>query len=372
MSGEPSGLGAVQARVTEVQGRIARLSGQLPRTAVGAASGAVDGASALVRGAGTTLAGAGSSAQNAFADALATATRATATRAAAPAAGTGTTGTTGTGTGVVASAMKHLGLPYLWGGTDPKKGLDCSGLVQLAMRENGVEVPRTSQAQATIGTAVPSLDQARPGDLVVLSGGAHIGIYVGDGKMVHAPKTGDVVKVSTVWQTPMTIRRVLPEAAAGVASSPATGPTATTAAAAVPAALSAALRLPAAGGAAPYQQLFDSATARHGLPPGLLSAVAGAESGYDPRAVSPVGARGLMQLMPGTARGLGVDPMDPAQAVDGAARLLASHLRTFGSVPLALAAYNAGPGNVKKYGGIPPFAETQAYVRKITAAQEAA
>ena len=363
---EPSGLGAVQARITEVQGRIARLSGQLPRTAVGAATGALEGASALGR-AGATPAGAAAGTQG-FADALATAARA---GAPAAAGATGTTGTTGTGAGVVASAMKHIGVPYLWGGTDPRKGLDCSGLVQLAMRENGVEVPRVSQAQAKVGTAVPSLDQARPGDLVVLSGGGHIGIYVGDGKMVHAPKTGDVVKVSKVWQTPMTIRRVLPEASAlvaGPAAAPAGG------AAVLPAALAAAVRLPSAGGAGagPYQQMFDRATAANGLPPGLLSAVAKAESGYDPRAVSPAGARGLMQLMPGTARGLGVDPMDPAQAVDGAARLLAAHLKTFGTVPLALAAYNAGPGNVKKYGGIPPFAETQAYVRKITAAQEAA
>ena len=71
--------------------------------------------------------------------------------------------------------------------------------------------------------------------------------------------------------------------------------------------------------------------------------------------------------MPGTAKELGVvDPFDPAQAVDGAARLLAEHLGTFGSVDLALAAYNAGPAAVRRYGGIPPYAETQAYVRKIT------
>lgn len=351
MSGEPSGLSAVQSRISELDGRIARLSGQLPRAAVGAASGA-ESASAV---GASALAGAGSATRGAFADALAAATA-----GAGPAGG----GTTGTGAGVVASATKQLGVPYLWGGTDPKKGLDCSGLVQLAMRENGVEVPRTSQQQAKVGTAVASLDQAEPGDLIVMSGGTHIGIYVGDGKMIHAPKPGDAVKISKVWATPTAIRRVVPEAAA-----PAAG-----AAPAVPAALAAALRLgPASGtGAAPYQRLFDAATAKHGLPAGLISAVARTESGYDPKAVSGAGARGLMQIMPGTARGLGVDPMDPAQAVDGAARLLASHLKTFGSVPLALAAYNAGPGNVQKYGGIPPFTETQNYVRKVTAAQRAA
>ena len=71
-----------------------------------------------------------------------------------------------------------------------------------------------------------------------------------------------------------------------------------------------------------------------------------------------------MQLMPGTARGLGVDPLDPAQAVDGAARLLREHLRTLRLGPLALAAYNAGPGAVHRYDGVPPYAETQAYVTR--------
>jgi soluble lytic murein transglycosylase-like protein len=72
-----------------------------------------------------------------------------------------------------------------------------------------------------------------------------------------------------------------------------------------------------------------------------------------------------MQLMPSTARGLGVDPRDPAQAVDGAARLLSSHLRRFGSTSLALAAYNAGPGAVERYAGVPPYRETQQYVQRV-------
>lgn len=119
----------------------------------------------------------------------------------------------------------------------------------------------------------------------------------------------------------------------------------------------------------PYADLFNAAGARHGVSPKLLAAVAKIESGYQPKAVSPAGARGLMQLMPGTARGLGVaDPFDPAQAVEGAAKLLASHLKEFGSLDLALAAYNAGGGAVRKHGGIPPSAETQAYVPKVKAA----
>lgn len=121
----------------------------------------------------------------------------------------------------------------------------------------------------------------------------------------------------------------------------------------------------------PHADLFRQAGARHGVDPALLAAVAKAESGFRTDAVSPAGARGLMQLMPATARGLGVtDPFDPAQAIDGAARLLAGHMKTFGSVELALAAYNAGPGAVRTHGGIPPFAETRAYVPKVLAIRE--
>jgi peptidoglycan lytic transglycosylase len=99
----------------------------------------------------------------------------------------------------------------------------------------------------------------------------------------------------------------------------------------------------------------------------LVLAMTRQESAFDRDAVSKAGARGLMQLMPATARSLGVNPDVPAQAVDGAARLLADHLRTFnGRVDLALAAYNAGPGAVRKYGGVPPYEETRTYVQRVT------
>ena len=94
-----------------------------------------------------------------------------------------------------------------------------------------------------------------------------------------------------------------------------------------------------------------------------------AESAFDPRAVSPKGAQGLGQLMPATARELGVaDPFDPEENLDGAARYLGAQLARFGDVRLALAAYNAGPHRVVEHGGVPPFRETRAYVAKITAA----
>ncbi|MDT5039812.1 MAG: hypothetical protein QOE51_797 [Actinoplanes sp.] len=118
--------------------------------------------------------------------------------------------------------------------------------------------------------------------------------------------------------------------------------------------------------AVPYADMFVKAGARYGVSARLLAAVAKVESGYDPQAVSGAGAQGLMQLMPGTAAGLGVqDPFDPQDAIMGGARLLAQNLQEFGSVPLALAAYNAGGGAVRRYGGIPPFAETQAYVPRV-------
>ncbi|MGQ0632756.1 MAG: NlpC/P60 family protein [Sporichthyaceae bacterium] len=114
---------------------------------------------------------------------------------------------------VVALATKYLGVPYRWGGTDPTSGLDCSGLIQLVFGKVGVELPRVSWQQAKAGTAVASMDKARPGDLVAFNSPVdHIGIYIGNGRMIHAPKPGDDVEISPVYQTPSAIRRVLPAA----------------------------------------------------------------------------------------------------------------------------------------------------------------
>jgi soluble lytic murein transglycosylase-like protein len=124
-----------------------------------------------------------------------------------------------------------------------------------------------------------------------------------------------------------------------------------------------------ATGAVPFGAEIDAAAARHGIGPALLRGLVRQESGFDPTARSGAGALGLTQLMPATARSLGVtDATDPRQALEGGARYLRQQLDRFGGdATMALAAYNAGPGAVQKFGGVPPYTETQAYVRKVLA-----
>jgi hypothetical protein len=261
---------------------------------------------------------------------------------------------------VVTEAKKYLGVPYVWGGTDPAKGLDCSGFTQLVYKNLGISIPRVSQDQAKVGTAVPSLAEAKPGDLIVLDGGGHVGIYVGNGQMIHAPHTGDVVKISPVWNDITAIRRVTSPAATGAGAAGAVSTQSILGSAAA-----------SRGGdqvkaGVPYADLFNAAGAKHGVSPTLLAAMAKTESNFNPRAGSSAGAQGLMQFMPATAAGYGIDPWDPAQAVDGAARYVANSLRQFGgSVEKAVASYNAGAGAVQKYNGVPPYNETQNYVRLV-------
>jgi cell wall-associated NlpC family hydrolase len=147
----------------------------------------------------------------------------------------------------------------------------------------------------------------------------------------------------------------LPDLVPG-ATTPAGTPTATTPTTSAPASTN-----------TQYDSLIQQAARDQGVDPALLKGLVQAESGFDPSSVSSVGAQGLTQLMPDTARGLGVtNPFDPLQNLEGGARFLAGALKRFGgNEQLALAAYNAGPGAVERYGGIPPYAETQAYVPRV-------
>jgi soluble lytic murein transglycosylase-like protein len=120
-------------------------------------------------------------------------------------------------------------------------------------------------------------------------------------------------------------------------------------------------------GPIPFQTEIAAAAKKYGIDPALLAAVVKQESNFNPHAQSTAGAKGLAQLMDSTARALGVsDPFDPVQSLDGGARFLSGLLKQFhGDESLALAAYNAGPGAVQKYGGIPPYQETRRYVPKV-------
>jgi soluble lytic murein transglycosylase-like protein len=123
----------------------------------------------------------------------------------------------------------------------------------------------------------------------------------------------------------------------------------------------------AGGDATQYDGLINDAAQRNGVDPALLKGLIRQESNFDPNAGSSAGASGLTQLMPATASGLGVsDTTDPAQAIEGGAKYLRQQLDRFGGDQAkALAAYNAGPGAVQRFGGVPPYAETQAYVQKV-------
>jgi soluble lytic murein transglycosylase-like protein len=128
-----------------------------------------------------------------------------------------------------------------------------------------------------------------------------------------------------------------------------------------------------AGESSAYDPLIEQAAARNGLDPAVLHGLIEQESGFDPNATSSAGAAGLTQLMPGTASSVGVaNPLNPVESIEGGARYLGQLMSEFGgNTQDALAAYNAGPGAVQQYGGVPPYAETQSYVTKVLGNAEA-
>ncbi len=154
-------------------------------------------------------------------------------------AGAPSVGSSGvSGEQIAAAAKKYVGVPYVWGGTDPRKGMDCSGFVQRVFGDVGIDLPRVVSTQMKHGTPVASMAQAKVGDLLISHGGKHISIYLGDGKAIDAPMPGKTIQVRDAWEMRSNlyaIRRIVPDAAAtpgvgAVRATAATAPTAATAA----------------------------------------------------------------------------------------------------------------------------------------------
>ena len=209
------GLDQVSRRITELQSRMGLApAGAAPAsTSSGASSGAFSAALADVLG----TSGDGSGVTGALAG-LTGLTGLTGTVGSVGSATGSTAG--GTGARAVALARTFTGVPYRWGGTDPSSGLDCSGLTQLVYGRLGVDLPRVAADQARSGTAVASLDQAQPGDLVFFGSPAHhVGIYAGDGMMIDAPHTGSSVGLHAVagYGQVSAVRRMAPAASATAA-----------------------------------------------------------------------------------------------------------------------------------------------------------
>ncbi|BAO04879.1 uncharacterized protein CBO05P1_160 [Clostridium botulinum B str. Osaka05] len=245
---------------------------------------------------------------------------------------------------VVANAQQYLGRPYKWGGSSPSENFDCSGLVQYVYKQVGIGLNRTTYDQIKQGTPV-SKNQLQVGDAIFFgspSNPHHVGLYMGNGQYIHAPKTGDVIKVSNLNSRSdyLTARRY---ASGGGAVS----------------------RTTSSNYSGKYASFINEASRAYGVPASLIAAIAKAESDFQNLPANSSGATGIMQLVPSTARELGVrDIHDPRQNIMGGTKEIAKLLKKYnGNLDLALAGYNAGIGKVAQAGGVPSY--TKGYISKV-------
>lgn len=201
--------------ITEAMGRVAQIqttiAGFDPAAAQRPASSAASAKGAASPGATTATPQTAAAFAQALAGLLAPAPAAA--DAAAPLAAAGSTGGV-TGDQIAAAAQKYVGVPYVWGGTNPATGMDCSGFVQRVYQDLGISLPRVVHDQMTQGTPVASLAEAKPGDLLIDFGGEHVAIYLGNGKAIDAPEPGKTIQVRDAWEkyTGLTaIRRIVPD-----------------------------------------------------------------------------------------------------------------------------------------------------------------
>ena len=213
-------------RIQQIQSTLTRLSTPVtaPTTATPATTSSTSSASTGSDGPSRAFAdalaaaAAGAAPSSTAAVAAPAVTRAAAVAAPARPMATGEA----TSADVVAAANKYVGVPYVWGGTDPAVGMDCSGFTQRVYRDLGIELPRVTWDQMKMGTEVASLAEAQPGDLLFSLDGGHVSIYLGDNKVIDAPQPGKSITVRDAWENDGNIdaiRRIVPTDATGTPES---------------------------------------------------------------------------------------------------------------------------------------------------------
>ena len=209
-----SPVSEVLSRIDDIRTQIDQLRGGRTSSLLGTAAASSAASAGSATAFADALAGTGAAGAAGAAGGLATAPSVAAVKGAVA------TGSGATGADVVSGARKYLGVPYVFGG-ESASGMDCSGLVQTVFKELGVSMPRVVPDQARMGAEVPSLAEAKPGDLLVAKGEGHIVIYIGDGKVLHAPRPGKDVQIVDNWYKDSdlaTIRRVVPATGTAAAS----------------------------------------------------------------------------------------------------------------------------------------------------------